>query len=95
MEKDRIDFFKKLTDDAKKSLCKDNFTISEIKEIIAETPLTQLDRDIAILRYCECMSFDEIADKLEYDIRTIRKHLPTISLSLKSTCAKLFTHIDK
>ena len=95
MEQDRKDFFKQLTEDARKSLTHDNFTVSEIKEIIAETALTQLDRDIAVYRYCECMSFDEIAEKLGYDIRTIKRHLPSISLSLKTTCAKLFTVVDK
>lgn len=95
MEQDRKDFFKQLTDDAKKSLDHDSFTVSEIKEIIAETPLTQLDRDIAYYRYCECMTFEEIADKLGYDIRTIRSHLPSISISLKTTCTKLFIKIDK
>lgn len=91
MKQERIDFFKQLTDDAKQSLSQQDFTVSEIREIISETPLKQLDRDIAYLRYIDCMTFDEISDQLGYDPKTIKSHLPDISLKLKSTCAKIFT----
>lgn len=91
MKQERIDFFKQLTDDAKQSLSQQDFTVSEIKEIISETPLKQLDRDIAYLRYIDCMTFDEISDQLGYDPKTIKSHLPDISIKLKSTCTKLFT----
>lgn len=66
------------------------FTKSECQEIIDETRLTKLDRDIANLKVIECMNFDEIANKLCYDKRTIISHWADTSIRLKTTIVKMF-----
>lgn len=91
MEQDRLNFFKQFSNDAKKDLNASYFTISEIKEIINETALTSLERDIAHKKYVECKTYEEIANECCYDERTIKRRLPNISLKLKMTCVKLFT----
>lgn len=91
MKESRVDFFSSLTDDAKRALSKDDFTVSEILEIIDETPLTDIDKEIAILRYTKCMTFEDIAVRVCLDKQTIQKRIPKISIRLKLTCTKLFS----
>lgn len=67
-----------------------DFTSTEIKEIIGETPLTERDRHIATLRYIECKSEEEIADKLMIDKKTVHSNIPKISYSLKRTASRLY-----
>lgn len=90
MKEERVNLFAKLSDDEKMALTSNDFTISEITEIINETALNKLDKNIAIMRYIKKMTFDEISIKLNRDVRTIQKRLVNISIKLKSTCVKLF-----
>lgn len=90
MRDERINFFANLTNDEKMALTSNDFTISEITEIINETALNKLDKNIAVMRYIKRMTFDEIANKLDRDIKTIQKRIPNISIKLKQTCVKLF-----
>lgn len=78
---------------------KEILTLTECQEVIDETRLTKEDRDIAQLWVIECMTYEEIADKLGIgDKRTIQKRLeegnkkkdtPAIRTSLKSTLIKI------
>lgn len=78
---------------------KEILTKSECQEIIDETRLTKEDREIAQLWCIECLSYDEIAERLGIgDKRTIQKRLekgnkkkdtPPIRISLKNTLLKI------
>lgn len=67
-----------------------DFTSTEIKEIIGETPLTERDRHIAALRYIELKSEEEIAEKLYIDKKTVHSNIPKISYQLKRTATRLY-----
>ena len=68
-----------------------DFTASEIKEIVAEMCLSELDRNIAILRFVDCMTIDEIAYKLGIDYRTCKVHIDRIKEKFNQTCIKFFS----
>ena len=68
-----------------------DFTSSEIKTIIGETPLTERDRKIATLRYIDLKSEEEIGDILFVDKKTIHTNIPKISYLLKRTASKLYS----
>lgn len=84
---------------------KDILTLTECQEVIDETRLTKEDRDIAQLWVIECMTYDEIAERLGIqDKRTIQKRLeegnkkkdtPAIRTSLKSTLIKIICAADR
>lgn len=86
----RFDIISSLTEDAKISLTYKDFTISEIRELIKETPLTELDRKIAEMRYLELRTFDEIAEKVGMETRSVQRRVPKISVSIKNTTTKLY-----
>ena len=67
-----------------------DFTVSEISEIIAETPMKDIDKRISVARYIKCMTIDEIAEQEQIDKKTVKSRLLKISLELKITCTKLF-----
>lgn len=90
MKEERINLFAQLSDDEKMALTSNDFTITEITEIINETALNKLDKNIAVMRYIKRMTYEEISYKLNRDIRTIQKRIPNISIKLKETCVKLF-----
>lgn len=90
MNDKRLKFFSKLTEDEKMKLESKDFTVSEICEIVAETPLRDEDKRIAKYRYIDCMTKEEIAEKTQLDIKTVSSRLNSISLKLKITCTKLF-----
>lgn len=90
MNEERFNFFKKLTEDEKQALTYKDFTITEINEIIAETPLRDDDKRIAVMRYNKCMTYQEIADATFLDIKTVKKRIANISTRLKTTCVRLF-----
>lgn len=66
-------------------LDKDFLTISELKEVISETALTEVDRTITIMRYVERKNVQEIASKIVYDERTVRRKLCIIGPKLCET----------
>lgn len=68
-----------------------DFTSSEIKVIIGETPLTERDRKIATLRYIDLKSEEEIGDILLIDKKTVHSNIPKISLLLKRTASKIYS----
>lgn len=66
------------------------FTKSECQEIIDETRLSKLDRDIANLKVIDCMNFEDISMKLFIDKRTVIKHWKDTSIRLKTTIVQMF-----
>lgn len=68
---------------------REDLTKSETVEVINESYLTERDKQLATMYFVEYRSEQEIADKLGFDIRTIRNNIPKISLILKKTYAKL------
>lgn len=84
-----IDFSKKYINTSDFFESKD-FTSSEINQIISETPLTERDRKIAVLRYAECKSEEDISNILYIDKKTVHSNLPKISILLKRTAHKIF-----
>lgn len=84
-----IDFSKKYINTSDFFECKD-FTSTEINRIISETPLTERDRKIAVLRYIECKSEEDISSILYIDKKTVHSNIPKISILLKRTAHKIF-----
>lgn len=71
------------------TLDKDFLTISELKEVISETALTEVDRTITIMRYVESKNVQEIASEIGYDERTVRRKLCTIVPKLCETLLRI------
>lgn len=71
------------------TLNKDFLTISELKEIISETALTEVDRTIAVMRYIDSKSVQEIASEIGYDERTVRRRLCIIGPKLCETLLRI------
>lgn len=94
MNKQRYDLISELSNDAKMSLTYQDFTISEIEELIQETPLTDIDRRIAKLKYIRRFTIKEISYEVGLHPRTIQRHLPDISVAIKSTITKLYLKDD-
>lgn len=69
--------------------CND-FTNSEIEEIIKESSLSERDKTLAKLYWVDNKVEQDIADELYCDIKTIRRNIPKISDILKSTCSKMY-----
>ncbi len=68
----------------------DTFTVSDIRNIIAETPLTKENRLIATKRYCDKETVEEIADELGYDKRTIEVREKIILCDLVKVAMKIY-----
>lgn len=84
-----IEFYKKYLTGTMFLDCND-FTKTQIKEIIAEAPLNERDRILATMYWVDIKNEQDIANELNYDIRTIRNNIPKISQILKQTCAKIY-----
>lgn len=78
-----------ITQDSKVQIDYECLTVSEIHNIISETPLTNENRQIAIKRYIELKTIDEIADEMHYDRRTVSDRLKLIYLDLQKVTIKL------
>ena len=65
-----------------------DFTVSELKEIISETILTEEDRKIAEYRFIKLFTQDKISEKIGLDIRTVQRRLTAIKTKLRKTINK-------
>lgn len=88
MKEERLEHFRKMTDEQKYALTYQDFTVSEIKELIAETPMCDLDKRIAVGKFVNDMTADEIGDKEHLDVRTVARHILKIRCLIKCTCIK-------
>lgn len=85
---DKTRFFD-LSNEEKIQLTYKDFTVSEITEIIAETVLSNKDREIAMLRFTKLMTYEDIAERVDLDWKTVQKRVPMISEKLKQTVYRL------
>lgn len=90
MREEKQKILSKMTKDQLLTLNKNNFTKSEIIEILNETRLNNLDNKIANLYLLECYNFELISQELRIDKRTVKKHWQNISYRLKETLIKMF-----
>lgn len=90
MNNDRFEYFKNLTYEQKLDLTFDDFTTTEILEIVKEMRCKTECKDIAIMYYVECLSLEQIADKIGIDYRTVSNRLKKILFEFKMTCIKIF-----
>lgn len=81
--------FEDFTKEQKQALTLKDFTVSELTAIIEETILTDVDKQIAKLRFIKLLSFDKISDQLLFDSRTIRKHIIYIEKALSETIMRI------
>lgn len=90
MQESRIQHFKSLTKDQLLELNFNDFTNSEIKEILNEMQIKDDCKEIAILHHIECLSIDEVAFKMGIDRKTVIRRLKKILLHFRLTLLKLF-----
>ena len=80
--------FSALTKEEKENLTLNDFTVSEIIELINETVLSPENRIIARLRFAKDMTIEAIAEKIKRDVKTVQRRLPAIEIQLNKTILK-------
>lgn len=85
-----IEFYKKYVHEPK-ALSFDDFTVSQLKQIIDETPMSNSDRQIAYKMFIERKTQLDIADEVGFsEPRSIGNNKDRISNRLKVTASKLY-----
>lgn len=85
-----IEFYKKYVHQPK-ALSFDDFTVSQLKQIIDETPMSNSDRQIAYKMFIERKTQLDIADEVGFsEPRSIGNNKDRISKRLKVTASKLY-----
>ena len=69
-------------------LCCEDFTTSEIAEIIKEARLNDRDKKLAKMYWVDLLCEEEISDNLMIDRKTVRNNIPKISMALKQASAR-------
>lgn len=90
MDEDRVCFFKNLPVDAKNNLTFNDFTTSELHYIISEMVMKDECKEIAKMKFINCMTIEEIADRTGHDKKTIVKRINMIKMNFHFTILKLF-----
>lgn len=90
MDQGRVKYFKSLSEEEINALSHEDFTVSEIQEILNDTALSKIDRKIAHDRFIDCMTLEEISAKENYDIKTVMSHMDKICKKFVKTCKKYF-----
>lgn len=80
--------FYALTKEEKEKLTLNDFTTSEILELINETVLSPENRVIAQLRFAKALTIEAIAEKIKRDVKTVQRRLPAIEIQLNKTILK-------
>ena len=80
--------FSALTKEEKENLTLNDFTVSEIIELINETVLSPENLIIARLRFAKAMTIEAIAEKIKRDVKTVQRRLPAIEIQLNKTILK-------
>ena len=75
MNEERYEYFQRMSVDEKLKLKPSDFTISEFKGILGEIMLKEECKQIAIMYYVDCMTYDDIAYKLQIDRKTVIRNL--------------------
>lgn len=85
-----IEFYKKYVHEPK-ALSYEDFTVSQLKQIIDETPMSNSDRQIAYKMFIERKTQLDIADEVGVsEPRTIGNNKERISKRLRVTASKLY-----
>ncbi len=87
---DFVDFYKKYLAGTL-YLGYEDFTKSQLQEIIQEAYLSERDRKLATYYWVEMLSEDEISTRLQIDRKTVRNNVPKISNTLKETASKIYS----
>lgn len=90
MTNERKQYFTNLDYEQKLTLNYDDFTASELIEIVQEMKCRDECKDIIIMYYIKCLTLEEIANELNVDYRTIANRLKKLKLQFNMTCIKLF-----
>lgn len=87
----RLEEIRNLINESKDIIDPSNFSISELKLIIDETPLSAEDREIAQLKYITGLKNIEIFFKMKWNSRvTVETHIKRIGKAMLDTCHKIF-----
>lgn len=89
MTEKRRKFFEAMTEEEIRNLTHEDFTVSELNEIIEETPMSRLDRKIARCRYADRMTIDEISESAMVERKTVIKRLSKINPMMTRTVMKI------
>lgn len=81
--------FQHLTEEQKQNLTFDDFTVSELREIINETVLSKENKQIAEMRFIQALTIEKIAEKMGFDKRTIKSRIASIKRKLQKTINKM------
>lgn len=73
----------------KKLTVMDSYPIEFRELIIAESRLTKLDREIAVLRYLDEQTHEQLAERMEVDVHTISNRLFAMQTVFADTIQKL------
>lgn len=85
LTKQRIEHLKTMSEEELLKITYKSFTINEINTLISETPMTDQEKRIAVMRFNKEMSFQEIADAENIDIKTSRNKCTLISSKIRTT----------
>ena len=94
MTEDRFRFFQKMNFEDKMQLTPEDFTTSEFKYILGEMMIKEDCKEIAVMHYIECLSYDEIAYRLGIDRKTVIRRLDKLITRFRFTCVKLFFKLE-
>ncbi len=81
--------FQDLSKEDKLKLTFDDLTVSEIRDIIEETVLSNENKKIAELRFIKAYTIEKIAEKMGFDKRTIKSRVSCITKKLLKTISKM------
>lgn len=85
LTKSRIEHLKTMTEKELLEITYKSFAVNEINTLISETPMTDQEKRIAVMRFNKEMSFQEIADAENIDIKTSRNKCTLISSKIRTT----------
>lgn len=63
--------------------------VSEIREVIDETPMTPTDRKMLWLRFAQCATYDEIAEEVGLERRAVKRRIGKLCSKIEETKPKL------
>lgn len=94
MNEERYYYFQQMSFEQKMKLTPNDFTITEFKEILNEMMLNDECKKIGLMHYIKCLGYDEIADELQIDRKTVIRRLNKLLLNFRFTCIKLFFKLE-
>ncbi len=90
MDNKRECWLKRLTESEKMDLSYKDFIKSEVEEIINQLLINDRLKKEAKLYFIDCLSIQEVADKMGIDLKTATRHKKRLSHAIKRTICKMF-----